>query len=656
MRPRVLIALAAVVACLCGAAPNSARADEIVTACGGYENHTFLPSASYTGINVLGTCPGGPIALTTNGVPMKDGQGAIWQAVAPPGLAITGASIPANSLLSSGVNEPSGGQYGGYFYWSGGRSNITPGERSASFGSLNSSDFGWLLVCVVSTCTASAKIQVFEVRLGVHETSGPWLASDSGLWQSGGWVRGQWPLPVSGDSPSGLCTIAAKFGDNLLPGSTSALDPSRWHQCGAAPFTDQINTQDYLQGANPAVLGAWDAAGGFIKYTKTVYVDNQTPTVSLSGPSDAASTAGVQYVTARASAGPSGVAGMNCSVDGGSMRWHPAASVQIPVSGVGEHTVKCVAKNNAVNAGGARATSAASSFAMKIGQPTVTAVAFSKLLNGLRCRQVYVRVRRHSHIRRVKVTRCRVRVQRRAVTIWVTVKRHGHRVRIRERRVIRVVLTPRTVTTTQEVVPHGHRAALRGWLGTATGTALAGQAVEVLTAPDDGRNEYTPAALATTASNGSWSAHLPPGPSRLVTASYGGGPTTQSSLAAPARLVVPARVRLLSVRPRRVAWGGTVKLVGDLAGGYLPPGGALVRLRIGIGRAFTTYGVHEHVGGRGRFSTTYTFGVGVPSIKRTYWFQIASLPMGDYPFAPASSRRITVLVGGHPQRGSLRRP
>ena len=92
-----------------------------------------------------------------------------------------------------------------------------------------------------------------------------------------------------------------------------------------------------------------------------------------------------------------------------------------------------------------------------------------------------------------------------------------------------------------------------------------------------------------------------------------------------------------------------MRLTGALKGGYLPPGGALVRLRIGLGHAFTTYGVHEHVGGTGRFTTLYTFGVGDPRIRRTYWFQLASLPMGDYPFAPSSSRRVPVVVGGHPR-------
>ena len=141
---------------------------------------------------------------------------------------------------------------------------------------------------------------------------------------------------------------------------------------------------------------------------------------------------------------------------------------------------------------------------------------------------------------------------------------------------------------------------------------------------------------------------LPAGPSRLVEAYYGGSPTTESSQSTAVRLVVPAKVKLLRVWPRRVPWGGTVRLTGRLVGGYLPAGGALLRLRIGLGSAVTTYGVREHVTGRGRFSTTYTFGVGDPAVSRAFWFQVATLPMGDYPYAPASSRRLSVMVGGHP--------
>ena len=66
-----------------------------------------------------------------------------------------------------------------------------------------------------------------------------------------------------------------------------------------------------------------------------------------------------------------------------------------------------------------------------------------------------------------------------------------------------------------------------------------------------------------------------------------------------------------------------------MVGGYLPPGGALVRLRIGIGSPRTTYGVREHVTGDGRFTTTYTFGLGAPSIRQSYWFQTAGETLFD---------------------------
>ena len=52
--------------------------------------------------------------------------------------------------------------------------------------------------------------------------------------------------------------------------------------------------------------------------------------------------------------------------------------------------------------------------------------------------------------------------------------------------------------------------------------------------------------------------------------------------------------------------------------------------------------------GNGRFSTTYTFGAGQASSFQRFWFQIASLPMGSYPFSPSDSGRRYVLVGGHP--------
>jgi hypothetical protein len=114
-------------------------------------------------------------------------------------------------------------------------------------------------------------------------------------------------------------------------------------------------------------------------------------------------------------------------------------------------------------------------------------------------------------------------------------------------------------------------------------------------------------------------------------------------------VIVPATIKLTSITPTRVAWGQTVKIKGRLLGGYLPAGGVNVRLRLGLASANITYGVHEHVAGNGHFTTTYTFGVGKASYHRRYWFEIATLPSGDYPYAVAHSTRIYVKVGGHPK-------
>jgi hypothetical protein len=263
-------------------------------------------------------------------------------------------------------------------------------------------------------------------------------------------------------------------------------------------------------------------------------------------------------------------------------------------------------------------------------------------------RHKLVRVRKAAHRKVVTTTRCHPRVIRRRITVWVTVLRHGKPVRVKRRKTVRVVEVPHFVYRTSKWVGHGKGTSVNGWLGLPDGTALAGQSVQILTAPDNGLGQFARAAVAVTSANGTWSAELPAGPSRLVDAYYAGAPTLEPSQSSQVHVVVLAKVRLISVFPSRVAWGGTVRIVGQLEGGYLPPGGALVRLRIGHGSGYTTDGVQEHVTGNGRFLTAYTFGLGDPSIYRSYWFQIASLPMGNYPWAPAACGTQSVLVGGHP--------
>jgi hypothetical protein len=650
------------------------RADETVQVCGSYPNNVFAPGPPVSGIHERGTCPNPPYSANGFGLysagTSTRGTTGRWQANAPAGLAIVGAST--NSMVSTGPNA-SGGQFGGGFYWAGGGAETHDTETGFGAGPFFSSYFGFQLICGVAKCTQAAQLDIGAISLYVRETSGPTFAAPTGLWQASGWVRGSWPFFVWGNSPSGLCSLSATLNGALINRTTSGQDVSSWHQCATAPILQPVDTSRFGQGAVPLTLGTGDAAGVPASLTKTVYIDNQQPGVALSGPTDAPSTAGTQYVTASASAGPSGVAGVSCSADGAPSHWYPGSSAQVPVGGLGEHSVTCSAANNAVDGDGNHGWSAPETWRLKIGVPTVSGISFSRIVDRLRCHRArarehlaarWVTVRRHdrrvrvhrpARTRLVSVVKCHARTVLRRRTVWVTLHRHGKAVRARRRRIVRVIVPPHAVLKTHRRVGHGRPTTVSGWLGTYNGVALGGQAVEVLTAPDNGSNAFTPAARAISAANGSWSATLPAGPSRLIEAAYGGGPGVEGSLSGTVREIVPAKVKLLSVTPHRVPWGGTVRIVGQLVGGYLPPGGALVRMRLGSGGAYTTYGVQEHVTGRGRFSSTYTFGAGLSSIYRSFFFQAASLPMGAYPYAPAASRRVTVIVGGHPPPPAHRR-
>jgi hypothetical protein len=664
----VAVVVAIAVAMLCGAA--RAAGSETVTTCGA---GVFSPGAVF-GINTSMYCPPGTnippgITIQTGPNQVPAGQRASWEADAPAGLAITGASIQPYQMYSIHIND--GRSWGGGFYWANGGAQTFDNSTTFGVSGINSSYFGLQVICGWKTCngnTNPAQLTVESIALSVAETQGPWLASPSGLWQAGGWVRGQWPLDVYGDSPSGLCEISATLSAQPIPGasSSSPQDGSVWHQCGASGVDPTVSTWLYGQGAVPLTLSAVDAAGAPVNYTKTVYIDNSQPTVSYSGPSNAAWTGATEYVTAAGGGSVSGIAGLQCSVDGAAAQWYVGASAQVPVSGVGTHAIGCRAADNAVDSAGDHGWSAWQSFSIKLGLPTVSGIGFGRLVDKLRCRKVakrvlvpahWVTVRRDHKLERVhkrartrvvKVTVCHPRVVLQRVTVWKTVTRHGKRHRVKREKTVRVPLVPHMVEHSTRRVAYGRGTMVNGWLGTSSGVALGGQTVHVLGAPDNGLGQFTTAADAITAADGSWSARLAAGPSRLVEAVYYGGPTTEQAVSAAVHLIVPAKVRLISVWPPRVPWGGTVRIVGQLQGGYLPAGGALVRLRIGTGSVRTTYGVKEHVSGGGRFTTSYTFGLGDPSSYESFWFQLASLPMGAYAYAPGASARRAVTVGGHP--------
>jgi hypothetical protein len=352
------------------------------------------------------------------------------------------------------------------------------------------------------------------------------------------------------------------------------------------------------------------------------------------------------------------VSAIFCSVDGASYQRYAGSTAQVPVSGVGAHHVSCFAQNNAVDASGAPASSPTETWNLTIRDPTVAAIAFAKVVDALRCHTIreqvrapgrwivverhhkQERVRARGHEKTIRVTHCRAHTARRREVFWKTVRRNGKLVKVKETKVVRVVLLPHVVNHPVRRTRFGEGTTVSGWLGLANGTALRGEAVHVFAAPDNGSHDFKQVAVVTTNADGSWRARLAPGPTRLVVAGYAGSTTTEPALSSLVDLVVPAKVRL-RVRPTRAHWGATVRISGRVLGGYIPIG-KFLRLRIGIAGIKQTFGI-ANVRADGTFRTTFKFASGGGTVR--YWFSVSTLREADYPYAPASSGRAYVTVG-----------
>ena len=193
-------------------------------------------------------------------------------------------------------------------------------------------------------------------------------------------------------------------------------------------------------------------------------------------------------------------------------------------------------------------------------------------------------------------------------------------------------------------VAFGSPVTVRGRLIDSQGQPLAGQAMSILTAPDNGSNAFTATATVVTGANGSWSATLPAGPSRIIEASYAGSATV---LPASARVtvIVPAKIEITHVTPDRTPWGGRVRIRGRVLGGYIPASSKLLRLDlgiVGIPGLSKIQGIPS-VSPDGTFTTTYRFARYQGVVR--FWLRVSSLAEADFPFAPARSRRVIVTVG-----------
>jgi hypothetical protein len=297
-------------------------------------------------------------------------------------------------------------------------------------------------------------------------------------------------------------------------------------------------------------------------------------------------------------------------------------------------------------------------WSLDIAEPTASGISFSNIIHSLKCRRVrervevaarwisvhrhgkLVRVHRPARAKVVKAVKCHARIVTRRVTVVVKEKKQGKTVLVRRRKLERVVLPPKAVSSPTKRVAYGKGATASGWLLTSSRIALPGRNVDVMTAPNNGLGQWTLATVATTNADGGWTAQLPAGPSRLVEALYTGNSTTLASTSNAIHLIVPAKVRI-RLSTHRSPWGGTVQITGRVFGGHIP-GGKLLRLRIGVAGVHETVGI-PNVARNGRFRTTWKFASGSGVVR--YWFTVSTLGEPDYAFAPGSSKRVYVTVG-----------
>jgi len=632
------------------------------------------PGCGIWGVNGLTTfgydppCSGVPLGFYAGGTggAMPAGARIGMQTNAPPGVAITSALVNPYEIYD--LNNNTG--WGGGSYYAGGGGQWDAGDPSESDSGFSSSYWGFQMICGWSSCGNYGGIFLNSIELIANEDQGPGLTAvgSNNLWYQGGhWIWNPsgdaWGAGVWGSDPSGVCQMWAVINGVQVNSPAQTPDTSVWQQCPDWTWPATVDTTDYVPTSGPLslTLGGTNAAGVTSAPSETLDVDNQPVGLSVSGPSMASTASGTQYVTATATAGPSGVA-IGCSVDGGTDRWQSGSTEQMPVSGAGAHVVSCQAHNGAVDPQGQYAYSPTRSWSLDIGEPTVSAIGFQKVADPLVCARVrkqttvlarwvkvrrrrkFVRVRRPRHTKTVTVKRCHARMVWRREQVLVKVRRHGELVWVKRTRRVRVPLIPHTVVNSSTRVAYGHGATVSGWLGTASGVALGGVPVQILTAPNNGSGAFTAAAATMTGADGVWSVQLGPGPSRLVEAAYAGTTGLLPATSAAVELNVPARITV-SATPRKLPWRGVVTLRGHLDGGYIPPDGVALRLLIKLpGRSKPYQPLPFRTDAEGNFLLHWTWGGGSGVVS--YRFAIATTATeSDFPFSASRSRWVRVTFG-----------
>jgi len=722
------------------------------------------------------------LAWSSSWVP--EGARTGYRITAPAGMTINRVDYDPSRLQ----NIADGYGWIGFTYSNSGTAPVhSPGTAvdAAASGPLNTPYWGIELRCVQSMCVWPGEIQLSQITVVAAEAQGPSItpvADPGSLWnQIGHWIWNKpgdaWPLPVAATDPSGVCTLGLQVGTSPSLADSSLPPPnnSSWQECQQpAGWTAAVDTNTYVSavGQLPVTLRATNAAGPLTQtsMSETLDVDNDPVSVSLSTPNDPNPTVWTNHavtVDAAPSAGPSGLGGMNCGVNGPATQSYPAGG--LTVDGDGIKSVSCTAWNNAVDPQGNH-NSGTSSVAVHIDEappsisfepagpadPTSLVADTSDTESGVAsgsiemapagtnqwtslptafdgsqlaahfndagltgvwqfaaraCDNVgncasttrtlalpvrdgatakvslqstmnrcavgkHLTAHRAHRLRPAAAARSPRPISDRSGPAPVSagsavllpasrsVERSPeprrphihHRARTRHARRQRpnvaaaAISAPTTSCgpsvnpTSSGEVAFGSPVTVRGRLTDSQGQPLAGQAMSILTAPDNGSNAFAAMATVVTGKNGNWSATLPAGASRIVEASYSGS-ATMLPASARVTVVVPAKIEITHVTPDRAPWGGRVRLTGRVLGGYIPASSKLLRLDlgiVGIPGLSKIQGI-PNVSPDGTFTTTYKFARYQGVVR--FWLQVSSLAEADFPFAPARSRRVIVTVG-----------
>jgi hypothetical protein len=145
----------------------------------------------------------------------------------------------------------------------------------------------------------------------------------------------------------------------------------------------------------------------------------------------------------------------------------------------------------------------------------------------------------------------------------------------------------------------------------------------------------------TTDAGGSFSVHVPPGPSRTLRLAYGGADVLLPATGE-ARVLVPA-AGTLRVSRSRVRNGAGILFSGRLRGRPFPPGGRTVDLQAHYRGAWRTFAT-PRTGRGGRWRYRYRFGATTGHVL--YRFRAIVKREAAYPYEDGATPVVRVTVTG----------